>query len=149
VQERIIAAKFDQKMRKRAKGLSATSNALIVTDDTTGGKDVVGYEFTEQSTTSALDEAREAFVQEQIERIRRGEEPVVRKTPVVVGAQIDGGSKFVSAGFGEPASSSSPQQSLGRDVAEIALPASEAQLVEAIPAHCVRPFQANSPVLTS
>ena len=126
VSEKILGAKFEQKMRKRVKGLA-------VTDVGTGGSsvveqtEVIGTEFTEQSNTTELDRAREQFVDEQIARIRRGEEPVMPTiTPL---APTTDNPKFVSGGFHLPDAEVAASRWAGstKQVPEIELPKAEAE----------------------
>jgi hypothetical protein len=87
---------------------------------------VIGTEFTEQSTTTELDKARELFVEEQIERMRRGEQPELpAPSPLVA---TTGDPKFVSGGFQMPVESV-PSRWIGsaKTVPEIELPKAELQ----------------------
>jgi hypothetical protein len=76
---KIVAARLEQRMKKRAKGLHATVevaesvDALVEAEKEIAG---IGTEFTEQTSTTELDRARERYVEEQLERVRRGEEPL-------------------------------------------------------------------------
>jgi hypothetical protein len=99
VSEKIMGAKFDQKLRKRVKGLTVTDMGTG-TSTVQEKEEVIGTEFTEQSNTTELDRAREMFVEEQIGRIRRGEAP---EMPVIsTPAPTTDDPKFVSGGFQLP-----------------------------------------------
>jgi hypothetical protein len=125
VNEKILGAKFEQKMRKRAKGLAVTDSAgaTAVVEQT----EVIGTEFTEQSNTTELDRAREQFVEEQIARIRRGEQPL--QPPVATLAPTTDNPKFVSGGFHLPDAEVAASRWAGstKQVPEIELPKAEAE----------------------
>lgn len=125
VSEKILGAKFEQKMRKRAKGLAVTDSAggAAVVEQT----EVIGTEFTEQSNTTELDRAREQFVEEQIARIRRGEAPL--QPTVTTLAPTTDNPKFVSGGFHLPDAEVAASRWAGstKQVPEIELPKAEAE----------------------
>ncbi len=85
---------------------------------------MIGTEFTEQSTTTELDKAREQFVEEQITRIRRGEAPELPAPAALV--PTTGDPKFVSGGFQMPVEKV-PARWLGsaKTVPEVELPKAE------------------------
>lgn len=125
IEDRILSAKFEQKLKKRSKGLVAATEGVIEEEkEEEEGVPEVGYAFMKQSTTTDLDRARERFVEEQIERIRNGLEPIV-PTP----AAPEGDSKFVSGGFQVPDSRMLDSKFVGssRMVPEIDLDGSDAQ----------------------
>ena len=107
VHEAILAAKFEQKMKKRTKGLVATTEGAEEEEEHKDAHDMmVGTAFTEQTTTTELDRAREKFVQEQIERIREGKEPLAPSEPVLQAipktSTLPDNSRFVSGGIQMP-----------------------------------------------
>lgn len=118
MQEKILAAKFEQKMKKRSKGLTATTEEGL--EDVEEEAEVgIGTEFTEQTSTTALDRARERFVEEQLERVRRGEEVQSSVNVELTASKSDG--KFVSGGFVMPESGSTQWIANNRAVPEVEL----------------------------
>lgn len=127
VEDRISATKMEQRLKRRAKGLQAVQDESgDAREGATRDDELdIGTAFMEQTSTTELDRARERYVEEQLERLRRGEAPVAWSSLHPMAA-VGGSDRFVRSK--EEALENSTCVTASRVVPEVDIQAEEARL---------------------